>query len=174
MLSIETWQILVCYLFMALQFDSFSGKGAYHSENEDYLLRNGYAKGGLRYLCFLADGQGGRPDGGVASRVACESAMACSQTYPWEEFSMASTWDDIFAAADAAVSEKCEGATTLIGIALDDNATSGASCGDSKVYLLDQASQQLLELTDRQQKNPPIGDRCNQAGMFYQNWQQGG
>lgn len=150
-----------------MTFATTSICGDFHATNEDYLLRHSHQSGEGRYLCFLADGQGGRPDGDKASRAACEGAREAALTMSWDELGIPSTWDDIFLAADRRVRETCAGFTTLIGLAIDGESIRGASVGDSAVYYLDSPSGEFTELTGRQVKNPPIGSGCPVTTPFY-------
>lgn len=149
-----------------LRFIQQTERGGGHANNEDYLLRGRHTSGRDRFLCFIADGQGGRADAALASRIACEAAMAAAQGHSWEDLFTASVWDEIFAEADRNVEEKCEGFTTLIGIAIDEGSITGGSVGDSKAYSFD-GSDQFVELTARQHKNPPIGGGCGSAHVFH-------
>jgi serine/threonine protein phosphatase PrpC len=52
---------------------SFSGAGG-HPNNEDAFVVLPHPSGPDRWLCFLADGQGGRASGAEAARLACGAA----------------------------------------------------------------------------------------------------
>jgi hypothetical protein len=138
-----------------IQLFTFSEAGG-HPENEDAFLANrlpGEPEGAL--VC-IADGQGGRAGGARAARLACEvaSAAACSRTL--EELTDSRTWEAILSEADAAVAADAEaGFTTLIGFAIRNGFLVGASCGDSAVFVV--SGTDLLEPTERQFKNPPVG-----------------
>ena len=149
-----------------LRFTQQTERGGGHASNEDYLLRERHPSGQGRFLCFVADGQGGRADAALASRTACEAAMAAARGCSWEDLARESTWDEIFAEADRNVQEKCDGFTTLIGIAIDERSITGGAVGDSKAYFYDGADL-FIELTERQHKNPPIGGGCNSAHVFH-------
>jgi hypothetical protein len=116
-------------------------------------------------LCFVADGQGGRADGAAAARAACDGALEAARNRKWEDFASGATWDEVFAAADQAVQRSCDGFTTLIGFAIDPDSMTGASVGDSKVFVHDSTGA-FKELTERQQKNPPVGGGCHRAYTF--------
>ncbi len=149
-----------------LQLNSYTERGGDHSENEDFVLYDFHSGVRMnRRICFLADGQGGRADGAEAARIACESALSVCKNQNWDHLFVASTWDAVFTEADRAVRNSCEGFTTLIGFAVGENTISGASVGDSKVFYHG-ATDRFIELTERQEKNPPIGDGCNRAAFF--------
>lgn len=149
-----------------LKFVTHTECGGGHADNEDYLLREQHGSGGHRFLCFVADGQGGRADGALAAKIACEAAMKVSRNLPWDELTRQTTWDEIFSSADRKVQASCNGFTTLTGFAIDENMVTGGSVGDSKAYFHDE-SNVFVELTERQQKNPPIGGHCNSAYVFH-------
>lgn len=149
-----------------LRFAQYTERGGGHAENEDYLLRDQHPSGRGRYLCFVADGQGGRADGALASKTACEAALTAARDYLWEDLARQSSWDDILTAADRKVAGECDGFTTLIGFAIDEGSVTGGAVGDSKAYFHD-GSNVFVELTERQLKNPPIGGGCNSAYAFH-------
>ena len=144
---------------------SHSEAAADQKENEDYVVFGRHPSGTDRWLCFIADGQGGRADGAAASRIACETALSTSSALSWDELVVSSAWDEIFSAADQSVREGCQGFTTLSGAAISPTEVSGASAGDSKIFFY-QPKKELLEWTARQRKNPPIGGHCTQPTFF--------
>lgn len=104
----------------------------------------------------LADGQGGQFGGGVAARLAVQNcfnrALACSPAELLER----AKWREILQHADASVEAESEaGFTTLIGLCATPIQICGASCGDSAALVID--SEDCLELTAMQRKNPPVG-----------------
>ena len=148
-----------------LNIESYTERGGDHSLNEDFFLRHRVRGEGERYLCFLADGQGGRPDGAIAAKTACEAGLEAALNRSWNDLKLGSTWDDIFETADQTVRKTCDGCTTLVGVAIDRFSITGASIGDSKVYFHDGEST-FFELTNRQRKNPPVGGGCRSATPF--------
>jgi hypothetical protein len=128
--------------------------------NEDFLMTHRHPSGGERYVCLLADGQGGRSNGAAAARAACETALARALEHPFESLLRPSTWTTILHATDNAVC-RTEGYTTLVALALDGTVAMGASCGDSKVFFVknwqDAGEAEIAEWTSRQRKNPPVG-----------------
>jgi hypothetical protein len=68
------------------------------------------------------------------------------------------TWDRVLQRADAAVAEdSAAGFTTLLGFFVTQSFVCGSSCGDSAAILLQNQASRIL--TDRQEKNPPVGSR---------------
>ncbi|HSI61954.1 MAG TPA: hypothetical protein VLE43_02515 [Candidatus Saccharimonadia bacterium] len=128
--------------------------------NEDFLIARRHPSGGERYVCLLADGQGGRTNGALAARTACETAWSRATEHSFESLLQPSTWSTLLYAADNAVCGT-EGYTTLVALALDGTTALGASCGDSKVFFVkkwqDAGEAQIEEWTSRQRKNPPVG-----------------
>ena len=135
---------------------SFSEAGG-HANNEDACVILPHPSGPDRWLCFLADGQGGRAGGAEASRLACRvaaEAAVCQRVHALVE---PANWESILGSADRAVAaDRDAGFTTLIGFLVTAEFVAGASCGDSAVLLLSR-SEPGRELTRGQRKNPPVG-----------------
>lgn len=134
--------------------------------NEDFVFARRLPSGGDRYVCILADGQGGRANGALAARAACEAVWARALEHPFDALLQPSMWTILLYAADQAVC-RTGGYTALVALAVDGSFVVGASCGDAKVFfsqkngtapLLRAArALEVTEWTARQQKNPPVG-----------------
>jgi serine/threonine protein phosphatase PrpC len=55
------------------------------------------------WLCFLADGQGGRAGGGVAARLACRAGLEGAGRVTPERLTDGRTWASLLRQADLAV-----------------------------------------------------------------------
>lgn len=134
---------------------SYSEVGG-HCLNEDAFCVQAHPVNADCWLCFVADGQGGRAGGGLAAQLACQSALANALGRRPAELIEPSTWRDILRQADATVADDpTAGFTTFIGLCIYHNVLVGASSGDSAALLVN--SGKANELTTRQQKNPPVG-----------------
>ena len=134
---------------------SFSEVGG-HQVNEDASAVQPHPLDANCWVCFVADGQGGRAGGGAASQVACHTALAAAGDCRPEILLEPSTWMNILRQADEAVAaDKVAGFTTLIGLCVIQNRVVGASSGDSAAMLF--CGDDLTHLTAHQQKNPPVG-----------------
>jgi PPM family protein phosphatase len=135
---------------------SFSEIGD-HALNEDVFDVRRHPADPDCWICFLADGQGGRAGGERAARLACQVTAEAAQRLPLRELARPETWVDVLQQADAAVAADPEaGFTTLIGFCIAREKVAGASSGDSAVVAA-LADSQPKRLTDRQAKNPPVG-----------------
>ena len=134
---------------------SYSEVGG-HSQNEDAFRVETHPNDADCWLCFVADGQGGRPGGGPAAQLACEAALASSLAFRPEVLTSARTWPGIIRQADAAVARDSEaGFTTLVALCAHHGRVAGASCGDSAAIIL--SGENAKQLTAAQQKNPAVG-----------------
>ncbi len=128
----------------------------YNHRNEDTIAAQPHPNEANVLLCVLADGQGGRIGGAVASHIAVQTSLEIAGTSSVTQLLDRTTWADIVRAADAAVSGDADaGFTTLIGLCVADDRVSGASCGDSAVVLV--SNNHYTELTAKKRKNPPVG-----------------
>ncbi len=129
-----------------------------HAHNEDAFEVRPHPSDPDCLLCALADGQGGQAGGGRAAQLACRACIeAASAHQPAILAVRPDYWATILRQADAVVAKDPEaGFTTLIAFCIQKDAICGASNGDSAVYALS-ADEQGAILTERQQKNPPIG-----------------
>ena len=135
---------------------TFSEAGG-HPHNEDSFGGRPHPDDERVFVCAVADGMGGQPNGGPAARLAVRTALDAATDLAPDSIH----WPDILRRADAAVlADKGAGLTTLIGFDVRGDRVSGASCGDSAVLLLD-ARGKAVEVTARQTKNPPVG--CGEA-----------
>jgi hypothetical protein len=134
---------------------SFSEAGG-HPENEDAFLVQAHPQSPDCLLCAVADGQGGQY-GGPAARVACRASIEAAARRPLLNLARRTEWVDILAAADQAVyREASAGFTTLVAFAVQGDHLVGASNGDSAAVAVG-AGPSVLLLTERQEKNPPVG-----------------
>jgi hypothetical protein len=128
--------------------------------NEDFVVAKRHPSGGERYVCALADGQGGRSNGALAARAACQTVWARAMEHPFDNLLQPSTFSTLMYAADNAVCST-QGYTTLVALAFDSDSVIGASCGDSKAYFARRQDGSpvvdITEWTEGQQKNPPVG-----------------
>ncbi|MFO1483282.1 MAG: protein phosphatase 2C domain-containing protein [Verrucomicrobiaceae bacterium] len=123
--------------------------------NEDFILARRHPQDESVMICCIADGQGGRSNGAVASKAACElffeSVSAVSPMKLFEDRAILNLLNQV----DGRVSAT-GGFTTLAVLVLDRDMAAGASAGDSKVYARDSAGQ-VIEVSSKQRKNPPVG-----------------
>ncbi|MEM9480780.1 MAG: protein phosphatase 2C domain-containing protein [Verrucomicrobiota bacterium] len=132
-------------------------RGESHSKNEDYLVCQSHPGSNANYLCFIADGQGGRPNGALASKIACQAGLEAALSTPFEELQSESRWTEIICRSDMRVSSLAEGGlTTLIGLTVSEQGIFGASVGDSMALVFD-SDGELFVATESQKKSPPIG-----------------
>lgn len=109
------------------------------------------------WLCFLADGQGGRSGGAKAASIACSMAMETASSHAPRILTQPSSWADILQEADrAALHDPDAGFTTLLGFCITGESLVGASSGDSAVLSLS-GGESAVDLTRGQFKNPPVG-----------------
>jgi PPM family protein phosphatase len=143
---------------------SFTEAGA-HQLNEDVFVVQQHPLDPSRWLCFVADGQGGQAGGGAASELACQTALAAAADCSPPSLDQPSTWSGILETADKAVnSDPTAGLTTLVGFCISREWVVGASVGDSAVLLL--CRENPIDLTSRQHKNPPVGSGATVAVAF--------
>jgi hypothetical protein len=135
---------------------TFSEAGG-HPVNEDAFIVRCHPSGSDHWLCFLADGQGGRAGGADAARTACRTAAEAALRLESRELMGPVAWHVILRQADRAVYDDPEaGFTTLLGFFIAGGSLAGASCGDSAVLTLS-AGEPAREATKGQFKNPPVG-----------------
>ena len=141
--------------FVMVQVFSFSEVGG-HRVNEDAFCVQPHPLTADNWLCFLADGQGGRAGGGAAAQLACRSGLDIASKFRSESLIDRSIWPDILRQADLAVEADVDaGYTTLIGLCASGKRIAGASSGDSAVLLVNKGK--AVHLTSAQHKNPPVG-----------------
>jgi serine/threonine protein phosphatase PrpC len=128
-----------------------------HAQNEDAFALGAHPDDPEAFLCAVADGQGGRPGGGPAARLACETFLKVASQATLSELMLLRTWDDILAHVDRAVAaDPLSGFTTLVTFCVARGGLAGASCGDSALVVTE-PQQEPLVLTARQSKDPPVG-----------------
>jgi hypothetical protein len=131
-----------------------------HRHNEDVFAVRSLQHQPDRYLCAVADGQGGQAGGAEAARIACAVCVETALSYSPNQLLNPFIWETILQAADAAVCDSpSAGFTTLVAFCITEAYLCGASCGDSALLLLN-ANDPALVLTERQEKNPPVGSRA--------------
>lgn len=127
-----------------------------HPLNEDAFLVQQHPADPDCWLCFLADGQGGRSGGGEAARLACRAGLDVVARARPERPPDARSWVSRLSAADSAVAaDVVAGFTTLVGFSAWNGRLIGASGGDSAVLVV--TGGEARELTAGQRKNPPVG-----------------
>ncbi len=139
-----------------IRVTSFSAAGG-HPVNEDVFVVRLHPAGGAGWLCFLADGQGGRSGGAEAAEIACGVAAEAAAGRPVGELMKPAAWSDLLRAADRAVlRDPVAGFTTLLGFRIADGLLVGASSGDSAILVRSGAGP-VEDVTREQHKNPPVG-----------------
>jgi len=127
-----------------------------HPVNEDAFLVQQHPAAPVSWLCFLADGQGGRSGGGEAARLACGTGLDGAVRVKPGLLAGGRSWAALLRASDFAVAvDVAPGFTTLVGFFIHDGAIVGASSGDSAVLVV--CGGEARELTAGQRKNPPVG-----------------
>ena len=135
---------------------SYSESGG-HPANEDAFEVQRHPEGPSCWIASLADGQGGRAGGAEAARLACRTVIEAVASQPVSRARLSRTWVDALRRADESVRVDDEaGYTTLIGFAVFAGQVVGASSGDSALWVTGMDGQ-VLDLTARQAKNPPVG-----------------
>lgn len=139
-----------------MQFHTHSEPGG-KVINEDYLIARRHPQSSDGYICLLADGQGGRSNGALAAKAACETAWRLASERRFASLLAEGGWQTILQQADLAAMTT-GGFTTLVAVAVDPKLASGASCGDSKAYFgQPNKMHDLAEWTHAQARNPPVG-----------------
>lgn len=134
---------------------TFSEAGG-HPQNEDAFAVQQHPLDPDLWLCFVADGQGGRSGGGPAARLACQAALDAAVKQRPERLADPAAWSGILRLADEAVRvDPTAGFTTFVGLCVGRDRVVGASCGDSAALLV--SAERVVELTSGQRKNPPVG-----------------
>lgn len=134
---------------------SFSQAGG-HPDNEDAFRVETHPQDIDCWLCFVADGQGGRAGGGPAAQLACQAALEAARSLSPKSLMRPMAWPALLQHADAAVEQDSIASyTTLIGLCICGQNIVGASCGDSAALLI--TGNTTVELTRGQLKNPPVG-----------------
>jgi hypothetical protein len=134
---------------------SFTESGG-HIDNEDAFAVEPHLADPACRLCLLADGMGGQPGGWDAAQVACRVALRRAHALPTSNLVDPDAWVSLLHHADEAVCDDPRaGYTTLLGFIVTATTVTGASCGDSAVWLVQEG--RVTDLTSRQFKNPPVG-----------------
>ncbi len=144
------------YADTTISVASLSEQGP-HPNNEDAFLIARHPADTDIVLCLLADGQGGHAGGARAAQVACQTALDAASGVAPRRLRAERSWRRICRAADMAVAADADaGLTTLIAFGIADGRVVGASNGDSAAVAISNATP-LIELTQHQAKNPPVG-----------------
>ena len=127
-----------------------------HLSNEDAIGFVRRADKSAVLICALSDGQGGQPGGAPAAQHAVAACLECAQARPTREMLDPFGWASLGEVVDRSVMRVPDaGFATLVGAAVTPEFVAGASCGDSAAGLL--LGDKFVLLTERQQKNPPVG-----------------
>ena len=127
-----------------------------HEVNEDAFMAFPHPADPDCWLCFLADGQGGRAGGAEAANLACRAAADAAVRSSPANLGRPTSWDAVLAEADRAVeAEPLAGFSTFVGFSIRGGYMTGASCGDSAVLAVIGGT--AVEVTSNQRKNPPVG-----------------
>lgn len=130
-----------------------------HLTNEDAFVVEPHPGAPDCCICVIADGQGGQAGGAKAGQLACHVCHDLALRSPPGRLQSVGTWSGILHLADTAVADDpMAGYTTLVGFSVWQGFVCGASNGDSAAVLL-HAGNRHLNLTEHQDKNPPIGSR---------------
>ena len=139
-----------------MRIHSFSEVGADYKINEDSYHVEQHPQDPNVWLCFMADGQGGRSGGRVAAELASTTALELINRQPVTALSQISTWTQMLHDVDRAVANDVKaGFTTFVGIGIVEGNIMGVSSGDSAAWLANKRS--VIQLTVDQHKNPPVG-----------------
>lgn len=135
---------------------SFTERGP-HPHNDDAFAVDRHPGDPAAWLCFLADGQGGRAGGARAAQLACTAGLdVAAQTTPRRLLSPR-VWRRIARRVDAAVArDPHAGLTTFVGVFVHGGRLVGVSNGDSALVVRSGGAP-VRELTAGQSKNPPMG-----------------
>lgn len=148
---------------MTISFHSEPGE---KGSNEDFVIARAHPLSDDGYICLLADGQGGRSNGAAASRAACEAAWRYATALPFRQLLRKGEWLRILSKTDQDVS-RTGGFTTLIALAVDSTHAAGISNGDSKMlFMRRRESLEVIEWTQQQPKNPPVGSGVAEFASF--------
>jgi PPM family protein phosphatase len=143
---------------------TFTEAGDGHA-NEDAIAYRPHPAADNFALCALADGQGGRPGGGMAAQTAVLLALDAACAVKPEALRSPIRWLDICNVADRGVAAEPDiGYCTLVALAAAGEWVVGASSGDSAAVLILEHSAVIL--TDRQHKNPPVGSGAARFEAF--------
>jgi hypothetical protein len=128
-----------------------------HPTNEDAFEVGRHPGDQSCWIGVLADGQGGQSGGGEAARLACRVVIEAISARRVSAVATVGTWIDALREADKQVcADRDAGYTTLIGFAVFGGHIVGASNGDSAIWLA-QGGGRIVDLSEQQAKNPPIG-----------------
>src|SRR5262245_34443345 len=75
-----------------IRVTTFSEAGG-HADNEDAFMARPHPSGSERWLCVLADGQGGQAGGAAAARLACRTMMDAAIRQPIHSLLSPDAWD---------------------------------------------------------------------------------
>jgi PPM family protein phosphatase len=128
-----------------------------HPTNEDAFEITQHPAEPSCWIGALADGQGGSSGGAEAAKLACRVVIETVSAQRITSVATAGTWIDALHRADERVyADQNAGYTTLIAFAVIGGHVVGASNGDSALWL-GLGADRILDLTERQAKNPPVG-----------------
>ncbi|MDP6720079.1 MAG: hypothetical protein QGF59_15575, partial [Pirellulaceae bacterium] len=110
------------------------------------------------HMIVVADGQGGRSGGAAAAATACNSFIDQANAIRPKDLLLLSRWDELLGSVDlSVVQDPAAGYTTLVALCVFEGFLVGASSGDSAAMIHLPNEDRYFVLTERQQKNPPVG-----------------
>src|SRR5438128_2880573 len=134
---------------------SYTEAGEHH-ENEDAFAVEPHPLDPDCLLGVVADGQGGQPGGGPASRLACRMWLdVAGVEKPQLLFHGGMIEHTVHLVDRELCDEPNTGLTTLVAWAVWKGHLIGVSSGDSALMLVQRGETRIL--TDHQFKNPPVG-----------------
>lgn len=125
-----------------------------HEQNEDAFDWKPIEGDGI--IAFLADGQGGRANGGPAARLACSEGIKDAENASIESLQDLRHWASWLGTINRTVTDaEGTGYTTFIGLCINENQVVGVASGDSMALLV--TNDEMVDLTAKQHRNPPVG-----------------
>ncbi|MCC7000051.1 MAG: hypothetical protein IT370_35960 [Deltaproteobacteria bacterium] len=132
------------------RFETAAASPRESSEDRHLVMQVGDA-----WVIAVADGTGGISGGARAADLVI-AGVRDSATQPGLDVASASAWTGLLLELDRSISAEARaGETTGVVLAVTSDLVIGASCGDSRAYLIDPAG--AHELTRDQQRKPRLG-----------------
>ena len=123
---------------------------------------------GERIVVMLAEGAGSKTDAAFAAEFAikCAAEMVGQEKHPLSP----GQWLNIVSEIDVPLSLEPAGETTFVVADVGPKRISGASVGDSKVFIVDT---QMRDLTSNQQRKPLLGSGQAVTNAYEEDWSSG-